>query len=470
MKNFIKNSIVASMVAMAITACGGGSSGGNSNNGGEAKTGLKFTPVTDVSAVVGTQGIQLASVRKSSGIDFISSAYADDVSTTVSLVATDTSGNTFNVGFTDVEGNPASESVSPTGMVRLDDDHAMVELFVLTNAASNAREYRHYLVEYSTGKMILVETLAALYNAWGANAVSYAAGPNSLHNATSDILYRKEDTKWYKLTPNWDDLTFSEVAYADSTGEDKTDIARTLPMPNGDLFTVTAGKVYHNGNLMDTGEDMVMSVFQKDGQAYAMTNYMLFNITSGSAVQQAELPKGNYGMVATAVSFDGVNINLSNCSTYAVNGDVIDIVYNPSDRDSVSYDAVMAGSDMMCTGIPKATSSMSAKKMMKAARSAEFTESDAVCDLVNSWTENGGVRLIHVSNNTEQRVDGAEGVYATIPMSRDTAYMSQIVCTPAGGDGVASAKWSLTYADSKVDFVNNEISPLSAPVVMSIVN
>ena len=55
-------------------------------------------------------------------------------------------------------------------------------------------------------------------------------------------------------------------------------------------------------------------------------------------------------------------------------------------------------------------------------------------------------------------------------MSRDTAYMMQFVCTPAGGDGVTSAKWELTYADTKVDFSTGELSALSAPVVMSIVN
>ena len=57
-----------------------------------------------------------------------------------------------------------------------------------------------------------------------------------------------------------------------------------------------------------------------------------------------------------------------------------------------------------------------------------------------------------------------------LPMSRDTAYMMQFVCTPAGGDGVTSAKWTLTFADSKVDFSTGELSALSAPVVMSIVN
>lgn len=31
----------------------------------------------------------------------------------------------------------------------------------MTNKATNLHEYRHYVVEYSTGKMILVETLAA---------------------------------------------------------------------------------------------------------------------------------------------------------------------------------------------------------------------------------------------------------------------------------------------------------------------
>jgi len=55
-------------------------------------------------------------------------------------------------------------------------------------------------------------------------------------------------------------------------------------------------------------------------------------------------------------------------------------------------------------------------------------------------------------------------------MSRDTAYVSQPSCTLTGGDGVSSAKWSAVGLDSKVEFSTGELSALSAPVVMSIVN
>lgn len=452
------NKTPLAIVLMAtLSACGGGDS--SSDNGG-AKASLTFTPVQDVAALVGTQSATLNATRATTSWSPITAAYADEVSTTVELVATDVGGNQFKTNFLDENGNTSSETVLPTGMIRLDDDHAMVELFVTTNKTANTKEYRHYLVEYSTGKMILVETLAALYNAWNVNAVSYASGPNSLHNATNDVIYRKEDSKWYRLTPNWDDLTFSEVAYADSTDADKTDIGRILLMPNGDLFTVNGGKAYLNGNLLDTGDELVMSVFQKDGQAYAMTNYLLFNITGGNVVQQAELPKGNLGMLATAISFDGTNINLANCTSYTVSDGVIGVSYAPADRDSVVYNAVMAGSAMMCSGIPK----------VSAQTSTSFSDDDATCDRISGWNENGGNRLLHVSNGVEQRVSGVDGVYAVIPMSQDTAYVNQYICTATGGDGVSAAKWSLDSVHSKVDFSTGELSALSAPVVMSIVN
>lgn len=453
------NKTPLAIVLMAtLSACGGG--GGSSSDNGGAKASLTFTPVQDVAALVGTQSATLTTTRAATSWSPITAAYADEVATSVELVATDVGGNQFKTNFLDENGNTSSETVLPTGMIRLDDDHAMVELFVTTNKTTNTKEYRHYLVEYSTGKMILVETLAALRNAWSVNAVSYASGPNSLHNATNDIIYRKEDSKWYRLTPNWDDLTFSEIAYADSTDADKTDIGRILLMPNGDLFTVNGGKAYLNGNLLDTGDELVMSVFQKDGQAYAMTNYLLFNITGGNVVQQAELPKGNLGMLATAISFDGTNINLANCTSYTVSDDAIGVSYAPADRDSVVYDAVMAGSTMMCSGIPK----------VSAQASTSFSDDDATCDRINGWNENGGNRLLHVSNGVEQRVSGVDGVYAVIPMSRDTAYVNQYICTATGGDGVSAAKWSLDSVHSKVDFSTGELSVLSAPVVMSIVN
>lgn len=460
------NKTPLAIVLMAtLSACGGG--GSSSDNGG-AKASLTFTPVRDVAALVGTQSATLNATRAATSWSPITAAYADEVATSVELVATDVGGNQFKTNFLDENGNTSSETVLPTGMIRLDDDHAMVELFVTTNKTTNTKEYRHYLVEYSTGKMILVETLAALRNAWNLNAQYYAAGPNSLHNATNDIIYRKEDTKWYRLTPNWDDLTFTETYYADSTDSDRTDIGRALLMSNGDIFTVTGGVVSLNGTEM--GLQYVVSVFQKDGQAYATTSRLLFNITTGTPVQQAELSEDGYWMTSNVISFDGTNINFANCSTYAVNAGAIDITYSPSDRDSVSYDAVMAGSDMMCTGIPKVVGNTSAKKTLKAARTNDFTGNDDACNLINSWNENGGNRLLHVSNGVEQRVSGVDGVYAVIPMSRDTAYVNQYICTATGGDGVSAAKWSLDSVHSKVDFSTGELSALSAPVVMSIVN
>ena len=472
MKNFIKNSVIASMVAVAITACGGGSSGGNNNGGGEVKTGLSFTPVADVATVVGTQGVRFAQVRKSGGIDIISSAYADEVSTTVELIATDVSGNQFKTNFLDEEGNPASETVTPTGMTRLDDDHVMVELFVMTNKATNLHEYRHYVVEYSTGKMILVETLADIGNAWGANAQYYAAGPNSLHNATNDIIYRKEDTKWYKLTPNWADLTFTETAYADSIGWVDMNMASTMPVANGDLFTVSGGKVYLNGT--DLGLEYVTSVFQKGGEVYANTSSQIYNITTGTPVEYASLPEASIS-IGAVIAFDGTNVYTSECTSINVNGNSMEYTYIPADHETVSYEVIMAGSDMMCNGHPRPTepaaaSSKMASKISVRAADNDFTGNDATCDRIQSWEQNGGVQLVRVSGNVEQRVEGALGSYKILPMSRDSAYMSQFVCTPTGGDGVTSAKWELTYADTKVDFANNELSALPAPVVMSVVN
>jgi hypothetical protein len=463
------NKTPLAIVLMAtLSACGGGSS---SDNGG-AKASLTFTPVHDVAALVGTQSVTLNATRGATSWSPITAAYADEVSTTVELVATDVGGNQFKTNFLDEEGNPASETVTPTGLVRLDDDHAMVELFVMTNKATNLHEYRHYVVEYSTGKMILVETLKSIGNAWSLNAQYYAAGPNSLHNATNDIIYRKEDTKWYRLTPNWADQTFTETEYADSTGWADQDMVSTLPTANGDLFTVAGGAVSLNGT--DLGLQYVTSVFQKDGRVYASTSNKLYEITSGTPVEYASLPEGNISINAV-VAFDGATIYTNGCTSLSVSGSNLAYTYIPVDREAVGYDVIMAGSDMMCIGHPRPTetsvvaSKRAAKAVVRAAAN-DFAGNDAACDDLQSWEQNGGVQLVHVSGSEEKRVEGAIGAAKILPMSRDTAYMTQLVCTPAGGDGVTSAKWTLTFADSKVDFSTGELSALSAPVVMSIVN
>lgn len=467
------NKTPLAIVLMAtLSACGGG--GSSSDNGGaSAKARLTFTPVQDVAALVGTQSATLNATRATTSWSPITAAYADEVATSVELVATDVGGNQFKTNFLDENGNTSSETVLPTGMIRLDDDHAMVELFVTTNKTANTKEYRHYLVEYSTGKMILVETLAALRNAWNLNAQYYAAGPNSLHNATNDIIYRKEDTKWYKLTPNWDDLTFTETAYADSTGWADQDMVSTLPTANGNLFTVAGGAVSLNGT--DLGLQYVTSVFQKDGRVYASTANKLYDITSGTPVEYASLPEGNISINAV-VAFDGATIYTNGCTSLSVNGSNLAYSYIPVDRDTVGYEVIMAGNDMMCAGHPRVaetksvTANMAATASVRAAATNDFTGTDAACDLIERWKQQGGDQLVLVSNGVEKRITGAEGVYKILPMSRDTAYVSQTSCTPAGGDGVTSAKWTLSYADSKVDFSTGELSALSAPVVMSIVN
>lgn len=465
------NKTPLAIVLMAtLSACGGG--GSSSDNGG-AKASLTFTPVRDVAALVGTQSATLNATRAATSWSPITAAYADEVSTTVELVATDVGGNQFKTNFLDEDGNPASETVTPTGLVRLDDDHAMVELFVMTNKATNLHEYRHYVVEYSTGKMILVETLKSVGNGWNLEAQYYAAGPNSLHNATNDIIYRKEDDKWYKVTPNWDDLTFTETYYADGNSNERDDLVKTLPMPNGDLFTVADFTVSLNGT--DLGLQYVTSVFQKDGQVYASTANKLYDITSGTPVEYASLPEGNIS-IDPVVAFDGATIYTSSCTSISVNGSNLAYSYIPVDRDTVGYEVIMAGNDMMCAGHPRVaetksvTANMAATASVRAAATNDFTGTDGVCDLIERWKQQGGDQLVLVSNGVEKRITGVEGVYKILPMSRDTAYVSQTSCTLTGGDGVSSAKWSAVGLDSKVDFSTGELSALSAPVVMSIVN
>ena len=163
---------------------------------------------------------------------------------------------------------------------------------------------------------------------------------------------------------------------------------------------------------------------------------------------------------------------MSDCATVSLNGNTLEYTYVPADSATISYDAVMAGDNMMCVGQPMTTSqaSKSVAKVASLRAADDFSGNDAACDYVEAWKQKGGVQLLRVSNNSEQRVTGVEGVSKIVPISREAAYMNQIICTATGGDGVSSAKWKLTYADTKVDFSTGEISALSAPVVMSIVN
>ena len=92
------NKTPLAIVLMAtLSACGGGGSDGNgssSDNGGaSAKASLTFTPVHDVAALVGTQSATLTATRAATSWSPITAAYADEVSTTVELVATDIGGN-----------------------------------------------------------------------------------------------------------------------------------------------------------------------------------------------------------------------------------------------------------------------------------------------------------------------------------------------------------------------------------------
>ena len=93
------NKTPLAIVLMAtLSACGGGGggdgNGSSSDNGGaSAKASLTFTPVHDVAALVGTQSATLNATRAATSWSPITAAYADEVSTTVELVATDIGGN-----------------------------------------------------------------------------------------------------------------------------------------------------------------------------------------------------------------------------------------------------------------------------------------------------------------------------------------------------------------------------------------
>lgn len=97
MKKFMVAAIFASMT---LTACGGG---GGDDSGSNPKGKIAFTPVNDVSAIVGSQVSVLATAKVDTGFNFISRAYADAVETRTQLVATDIGGNKFETTFVDSE-------------------------------------------------------------------------------------------------------------------------------------------------------------------------------------------------------------------------------------------------------------------------------------------------------------------------------------------------------------------------------
>jgi hypothetical protein len=88
----MSKTLLAIVLMATLSACGDG--GSSSDNGG-AKASLTFTPVQDVAALVGTQSATLTATRAATSWSPISAAYADDVSTTVELIATDVGGNQF---------------------------------------------------------------------------------------------------------------------------------------------------------------------------------------------------------------------------------------------------------------------------------------------------------------------------------------------------------------------------------------
>lgn len=471
MKKFMVAAIFASMT---LTACGGG---GGDDSGSNPKGKIAFTPVNDVSAIVGSQVSVLATAKVDTGFNFISRAYADAVETRTQLVATDIGGNKFETTFVDSEtGDTLTETVDPTGMVALDADHAIVELFVTTNKTTNAKEYRHYLVEYSTGKMILLETVG-LASAWGGDSAFFAAAPNTIHNGlTNEILYLKENREWAAITPNWTDLTFtSRVVATDSSDNKSRPLQYITVAANGDVYKTAGVDTTVNGTPLPL--DVSNSSFQKDGVTYITgtvngtdPGIVLYRVDNGQLVRAA-IPavEGQNILTGYVIAFDGVSIKTNGCEEFALdtaNG-VFSHVYSPVDVMSMSYDAYVAGNSLVCTGNP--VNLAKASRAVAAAKEARSAfPYDEVCDNAAGRT----YTAINVgSGGVERRIDGIESSpFYTIPTSRESAFIKQLVCVDAGGDGVSSAKWTGSYANTEVDFVANEFRALSAPVVMAVVN
>ena len=473
MKKFMVAAIFASMT---LTACGGGGGDDSGSNPTPSKGKIAFTPVSDVSAIVGSQVSVLATAKADTGFRFISQAYADTVETHTQLVATDVGGNKFETTFVDSEtGNSMTETVDPTGMVSLDADHAIVELFVTTNKTTNTKEYRHYLVEYSTGKMILLETVG-LASAWTGDSMFFAAAPNTIHNGlTNEIIFLKESREWVAITPNWTDLTFTSRVVAPDTSDNKSRPLQYVTIAaNGDVYSTTGGNTTLNGNPLPL--DVSNSTFQKDGVTYVAgtvngtdPGIVIYKVENGQLVRAA-IPavEGQRMLTGYVIAFDGVSVKTNGCEEFSLdtaNG-VFNHVYSPADVETMSYDAYVAGNNLVCTGAP--VSYAKAARAVEAAKEARAPfPYDEVCDNAAGRT----YTAINVGSGVEHRIDGIESsAYYTIPTSRESAFMKQLVCVDAGGDGVSSAKWTGSYANTEVDFAANELRALSAPVVMAVVN
>ena len=104
------------------------------------------------------------------------------------------------------------------------------------------------------------------------------------------------------------------------------------------------------------------------------------------------------------MAFDGATIYTNGCTSLSVNGNGLAYNYVPVDREAVGYDVIMAGNDMMCIGHPRPTetsvvASKRAAKTVVRATANDFAGNDSACDDVQSWEQNGGVQLDHVSGS-----------------------------------------------------------------------
>lgn len=490
----MNKTIIALLVVSSLCACGGGSTTASnssttpvtpstpvnpstpavdpsvpSNPSTPAVSGkLSFTPVKDISALVGSQKVVTTAARSTYGFNVISEAVADGLVSTVEFVATDAVGAKFKVSFVDANGGSVVTEITTKFIARVDDDTAVVELLDTTPSLPL---FQHWLLQYSTGKMIKLEESTSGSIQHGSKLVERVLPPHSIFNTTDKVVMMMADKKWYSVTPDWSGLTSEKVYVTDEVLTAAQDYGNVMVTSSGvytmgsdtkDSTAVFALKF--NGEPMNVGGGKIMYLASIGDKAYAYSfddsNLYLLNGTEAtvSAVFEWDMTniQPSYFIKATETQ-----LVTKGCSVFnIVDGKLVhEFGVNPSEY---SADSVMAGESMTCLLQPRAGSTNNVSDT-----TSPFPN-DLVCDRNLAPKTFVNYDLI---NRVEKRVEGIKGaIMGNVPTSRSSTYIKQQICEEAGGDGISAAKWNAHWVDSEINFDTNEVRPLDAPVVMSIVN
>lgn len=370
---------------------------------------------------------------------------------------------TLTVSYTNDQGQTVvvNDAVRPTGAMWLDAQTVYLEFFVRTENPA-AIEAWQYLFQPETGKLILVQTLDQLSEAFETGMRKYVMPAHSPHNGLDYPVVYLKNTGWTRLIPNWEQETVQKTVL--STWIDTRGVLDGVSL----ILLAEDGTIYRlgqNGSKRSLFADKTVvtditdhAIFwQENGRNYFYDEAVLYEIMGEELVKLADdartMPPARR-MTEVLLASEGFLYTIE-CGIHQLADSLFMTHLEPDSK----IDGWVAGDRLVCirtvrNGNPPPIGDRDINPLYV----------DGYCGYQQYW-ELYDVAMTDQATRPAVKLLGEP--VAVVPLSDDEIYVQMAVCKAAGGDGVTTAKWSLQYVNAKVDLADQQVNKVAQRIAFS---